>query len=223
MNARRKNAPEAFSYQPFKDLKQRIECIKKQQPPGASATAPPRPESSPESRTDDELFRIAMQDVREIKEFRELPVRRGRTTPPYRYSSADYEALRSLEEIASGKRPFNLPDTQEYIEWVNEEYHGDIARKLHGGQFAIQDSLDLHGLIVEEAQAEVERFMQEAFRKRLRCVKIIHGRGLRSPHGPVLKDAVVNWLIGRYKKRLIAFVSARQCDGGLGALYILLR
>lgn len=226
MSTRKKTTPDTFSYQPFKDLKRLIECSKQQTP--SKVPVPPRnPNASAppaaETRSDEALFLSAMSDVREIKEFRELPVRPRQAAPPYRCTSADYEALKSLEEIASGKRPFNLPDTQEYVEWVNEDYHGDIARKLHGGQFAIQEYLDLHGLILEEAQTEVDRFLRDALARRLRCVKIIHGRGLRSPRGPVLKEAVVNWLIGRYKKRLIAFVSARQCDGGLGALYILLR
>jgi DNA-nicking Smr family endonuclease len=65
--------------------------------------------------------------------------------------------------------------------------------------------------------------LKDSFRKGLRCVKIIHGRGLRSPLGPVLKTAVIKWLSGRYRKSIIAYVTARQCDGGLGALYVLLR
>ena len=54
-------------------------------------------------------------------------------------------------------------------------------------------------------------------------MKIIHGRGLRSVKGPRIKDAVVRRLLGQYRKDVIAFTSARQCDGGLGALYVLLR
>jgi DNA-nicking Smr family endonuclease len=81
----------------------------------------------------------------------------------------------------------------------------------------------LHGLCVEEAEKEVKYFLTDSLRKGHRCVKIIHGRGLRSPGGPVLKDALITWLSGRYWKNIIAFVTARQCDGGLGALYILLR
>jgi DNA-nicking Smr family endonuclease len=69
----------------------------------------------------------------------------------------------------------------------------------------------------------VEQFLKESMIKGHRCIKIIHGRGLRSPKGPVLKEALIKWLSGRYRKHIIAFVTARQCDGGLGALYILLR
>ncbi len=122
-----------------------------------------------------------------------------------------------------GKMPVNLPDTQEYVEWVNHDYRSDITRDVHKGRYSVQDVLDLHGITVEDAEAEVERFLKDSFKKGYRCIKIIHGRGLRSPKGPVLKNAVVELLSGRYRKHIIAFVTARQCDGGLGALCVLLR
>jgi DNA-nicking Smr family endonuclease len=93
----------------------------------------------------------------------------------------------------------------------------EIVRKLHEGQYSVQDILDLHGVIVDEAEQELEKYIKESIRKGYRCIKIIHGRGLRSPKGPILKEAVISWLTGRYRKNVI------QCDGGLGALYILLR
>lgn len=218
MSARKKQEPETFAYQPFKDLKKVLERTRE------SIPAQPVALKKSEPLSDEELFRNAMKEVREIKEFRELPVTQKTIVPRYKCTSSDYEALKNLEEIVSGQRPFNLPDTQEYVEWVNEEYHSEVVRKLHKGQFAIQDFLDLHGLIVEEAEEEVDRFLRNALKRGLRCVKIIHGRGLRSPQGrPVLKESLLRWLLGRYKKNIIAFVTARQCDGGLGALYILLR
>jgi DNA-nicking Smr family endonuclease len=54
-------------------------------------------------------------------------------------------------------------------------------------------------------------------------VKVIHGRGLRSVKGARLKEAVIKRLAGHFRKDIIAYVTARQCDGGLGALYVLLR
>jgi len=86
----------------------------------------------------------------------------------------------SLCEIAEGHRPINLPDTQEYVEWTNPEYHDSIIPKLHEGHFSIQAFLDLHGCTVFEAEEELDAFFHESFAKGLRCVKIIHGRGLRS-------------------------------------------
>jgi DNA-nicking Smr family endonuclease len=54
------------------------------------------------------------------------------------------------------------------------------------------------------------------------CVRIIHGKGLRSRHkGPVIKTKVNTWL--RQRDDILAFCSARPVDGGTGAIYVLLR
>ena len=213
----KKQEPETFLFQPFEDLKKIIE--------GKSLRISCKPPvaKKEESVNDEELFFNAMREVREIKEFRNIPVqRRKEITLPGRISS-DKEAIKALEEIIAGKRSFHLPDTQEYVEWINRDYRGVNIRKLHEGKFSVQDYLDLHGLCVEEAESEVEYFIKDALVKGLRCIKIIHGRGLRSPKGPVLKNNLLKWLSGRYRKFIIAFVTARQCDGGLGALYVLLK
>jgi DNA-nicking Smr family endonuclease len=211
----KKQQPENFSFRPFKKLKQIID--KKGVP-----ITPKQPESVKQP-TDEELFNEAMKHVNEIREFREIPLQQKKAFPSRKRRSPDREALDALENIVAGQVPVNLSDTQEYVQWVNKDYRYDIPDRLHQGQHSIQDSLDLHGLILEEAEAEVERFIKDSIKKRHHCIKIIHGRGLRSPNGPVLKDALITWLSGRYRKHLIAFVTARPCDGGLGALYILLR
>ncbi len=76
---------------------------------------------------------------------------------------------------------------------------------------------------VPEAEEELDDFIADSLKKGLGCIKIIHGRGLRSVKGARLKDAVVKRLSGHFRKDIIAYVTARQCDGGLGALYVLLR
>jgi DNA-nicking Smr family endonuclease len=207
-----------FSNRPFDTLKKRISSVKEPPP------APPLPPVA-KSESDDEVFTDAMSDVREIAGFRVLPCANAarRTAPPRRPADPDAEALEILEQIASGEQPINLSDTQEYIEWTNPEYRQGLTEDLHAGRFAVQGFLDLHGATGADVNEEMDRFLDEAFRKGWRSVKIIHGRGLRSVRGPVLKNAVVRRLSGRYRRNVIAFVSARQCDGGLGALYVLLR
>ncbi|MDH4232270.1 MAG: Smr/MutS family protein [Nitrospirota bacterium] len=213
----KKQVSETFVFQPFEDLKRIIEnkgIIMHCKAPAAKKEQPVN---------DEELFANAMREVREIKEFRSIPVRPKKAVVAPKKSSSDKEALTVLEEIIDGRRSVNLPDTQEYVEWVNQDYKRNIVKKLHEGRFAVQDYLDLHGLCLEEAESSVEQFIKESLTKGHRCIRIIHGRGLRSPRGPVLKEALIKWLSVRYRKHIIAFVSARQCDGGLGALYILLR
>ncbi|MEJ2697784.1 MAG: Smr/MutS family protein [Candidatus Sulfobium sp.] len=220
----KKRDPGKFSFQPFEDLKKIVDLKGiKLEPRQVPLKKEEVAEEEVREEDDDRVFVEAMREVREIKEFRRLPARRPDFSPTGRKCSTDREALDALREILSGRRPMHLPDTPEYVEWVNRDYRDDIIRKLHEGKFSIQDSLDLHGLNLPDAEAEVASFLKDSMRMRLRCVKIIHGRGLRSPAGPVLKNAVMKMLSGRFRKKVIAFVSARQCDGGLGALYVLLR
>ncbi|MDA8100134.1 MAG: Smr/MutS family protein [Nitrospiraceae bacterium] len=203
-----------FHNRPFDKLKKKLEQAK----PAPQILPPPPPP------TDEDLFENAMSDVLEIPEFRFLPCAHGmrRSAPSRERHDPDIDALSLLEQIAAGKEPINLSDTQEYIEWTNPAVSEDLTKDLHAGKFSVQGMIDLHGFTGDAVNEELDVFLAEAFTRRWRCVKIIHGRGLRSVRGPVLKDAVVKRLLGRYRASIIAFVSARQCDGGLGALYVLL-
>jgi DNA-nicking Smr family endonuclease len=94
-------------------------------------------------------------------------------------------------------------------------------RKLRRGQYRIQAQLDLHGLTQAEAQVRLREFLITALQRQVRCVRIVHGKGLRSgPGGPVLR-ALVNQVLRR-TRQVLAFASARQPDGGTGAVYVLL-
>ena len=203
-------------HHPFKDLKNLLKKKKKKiVPPVADKPVPV---------SDEMMFTNAMKEVTEIKEFRELPLNtKKKASESCAGKPLDIEAVTALEEIVSGRRPVHLPDTPEYIEWINKDYKDSVAIRLHTGHYAIQDCLDLHGLILEDAELEIDHFFRESLKNNHKCIKIIHGRGLRSAKGPVLKDALVKILSKRYRKHIVAFVSARQCDGGLGALYVLLR
>ena len=208
-----------FSVRPFEKLRKKIE----------SKTAVPAPEpprqKTKEHITDEELFSHAMDEVLEIEAFRSLAAAHHPKKAPLRAGNADpdREAFAMLNEIVTGQRPMHLPDTQEYVEWINPAYHDVIILNLHEGRFSVQASLDLHGCTVPEAEAEFDDFVQDSFKKGLLCVKVIHGRGLRSVKGARLKEAVIKRLAGHFRKDIIAYVTARQCDGGLGALYVLLR
>ena len=136
---------------------------------------------------------------------------------------ADQEALAELSAITEGLLPIHLPDTQEYVEWIDPAFRDDIILSLHEGRFSVQAYIDLHGFIVPEAEEELDDYITHSQKKGFCCVKIIHGLGLRSVKGARLKGAVVKRLSGHFRKDIIAYVTARQCDGGLGALYVLLR
>ena len=97
-----------------------------------------------------------------------------------------------------------------------------MLRKLRGGAWVTQDQLDLHGLRTDQAREALGQFIRNSVKRGMRCVRIIHGKGLGSLNKkPVLKNKVRNWLV--QKEEVIAFCQARAADGGSGALMVLLQ
>jgi DNA-nicking Smr family endonuclease len=131
------------------------------------------------------------------------------------------EGMKAL--IASGQG-FVVADTPEYIEGTGYRVSPRMAERLHRGEFSIQAHIDLHGLGVEEARLAFEDFLRESVIRNRRSLLVIHGRGLSSPGEPILKAKMTEWLTrGPWRKWVIAYSSARLCDGGAGATCILLR
>lgn len=98
----------------------------------------------------------------------------------------------------------------------------EVTRKLRAGHWSIQREVDLHGLRVDEAREALADFVRTAHRDGLRCVRVVHGKGLGSPgKTPVLKGKVHSWLV--QKNHVMAFVQARADEGGAGAVVVLLR
>jgi DNA-nicking Smr family endonuclease len=97
-----------------------------------------------------------------------------------------------------------------------------VLRRLRRGHWVVQDELDLHGMTSMEARGATAAFLAECIQRGVRCVRIVHGKGLRSPNRePVLKRKLGNWLIVR--DEVLAFCEARPVDGGSGAVMVLLR
>jgi DNA-nicking Smr family endonuclease len=134
------------------------------------------------------------------------------------------DVLRKLDELVHSGDGYIVADTPEYHEGVGHRVHPMATRHLHGGRFSIQAHIDLHGLSAPEAERAVDDFLREAIRSGKRAVLVVHGRGLSSPRRPILKTKVPEWLTrGTWRKWVMAFTSARLCDGGAGATYVLLR
>jgi DNA-nicking Smr family endonuclease len=97
----------------------------------------------------------------------------------------------------------------------------DVTARLRKGDWAIQAQVDLHGLRSDEAREALGGFIRNAYKQGLRCVRVVHGKGLGSPgKQPVLKTKAQRWLI--QKNEVIAFVQAKPAEGGAGALVVLL-
>ena len=205
-----------FAFTPFKGLREALEdhkfVLHKKKIAGKDVG---------ETKTDEEIFHDAMADVREIREFRKIPPKEPPKIERLRVRKED--SLDVLQSIVKGETRIRLSDTGEYIEWIRPNLRKDIVRRLHQGDFSVQDSIDLHGMTLREAEKAIGTFFRDAIKNRLFCIKVIHGRGLRSPGGPVLKEALIKWLHGNFSKWVLAYSSAKDCDGGLGATYIILK
>ncbi|MCB9556075.1 MAG: Smr/MutS family protein [Deltaproteobacteria bacterium] len=130
-----------------------------------------------------------------------------------------------LEALVNGELPFSLHWSEEHVEGLAQGVDRKLLRKLKAGGFSWQAHLDLHGMTRKQARGTVETFLIESQRLGRRCVLLVHGRGLHSEGGiPVLKDALRSWLTrGGISRRVLCFCSALPTDGGLGAVYVLLR
>lgn len=107
------------------------------------------------------------------------------------------------------------------LSYVRPGLSRQTLRRLRG-QWVAQAELDLHGLTKVEAKHELAEFLYECKRRGVRCVRIIHGKGLRSPNRePVLKHHVRHWLMQR--DEVLAYVQAKPADGGGGAVMVLLK
>lgn len=115
----------------------------------------------------------------------------------------------------------SLLDTDEALSFRRPGMGLDVVRKLRRGHWSIQRQLDLHGFRREAAREALTAFIRDANKAGLRCVRVVHGKGLGSPgKTPVLKGKVQSWLI--QKQEVLAFVQARPAEGGAGALVVLL-
>ena len=114
-----------------------------------------------------------------------------------------------------------LLDADDAMSFRRPGINTDVTRKLRAGEWTIQRQIDLHGLRTDEAREALGAFIREAHKQGLRCVRVVHGKGLGSPcRQPVLKAKVQRWLI--QKNETLAFVQAKPAEGGAGALVVLL-
>jgi DNA-nicking Smr family endonuclease len=174
--------------------------------------------------TERELFLEAMSDVIPIKKKQYQRFKRNcPDKSTFSKPDSDHD-IKKLDNLIKSGKGFVISQTAEYMEGAQTQAHPEITRLLHEGHFTIQDHIDLHGLNVTDAKKCFDRFMRNAITTRKKGLLIVHGRGLSSPVEPVLKNKVYKWLSsGPWRKWVVAFASARACDGGTGATYALLR
>ena len=167
------------------------------------------------------LFQNEVLDVVPIKATVKTASNRPAPLPiPLQRIADEKDALRaSLSDEIDIER---LLDTDESLSFRRPGLGIEVVRKLRRGEWSVQAQLDLHGLRTDEARLSLVVFLGEALTNDLRCLRVIHGKGLGSVNKePVLKGKVLKWLTQR--DEVLAFCQARPNDGGSGALLILLK
>jgi len=167
------------------------------------------------------VYAEAMEGVQQISHDKAL-IRRPAPTK-IRCTTTIEDPQQLLEEAVRDKRKLNVTNMPEYMEGYAEGINPVTLDKLKNSEFSIQKTLDLHGFSLEDAQKTFEEFIADSIKNGLNCVKVVHGRGLKSRNVPVLKDNLKSWIIRAINRKWVtAFSSARMCDGGPGATCILL-
>jgi DNA-nicking Smr family endonuclease len=175
-----------------------------------------------DGRTDGDtnLFRQAVSGTKPLRSEKRAASPSRKAAPKARFTRADESnALReslaadidTIEESNADSLRFHRPSVGRRT-----------MRKLARGRLSIQAEIDLHGMTIAEAKPRLAEFIEDCADHGQLCVRVVHGKGLGSGQkGSVLKPSVNRWL--RQWDTVLAFVSARQVDGGTGALYVLLQ
>jgi DNA-nicking Smr family endonuclease len=173
-----------------------------------------------EDRDDDDraLFRRAMRDVVPLKHSQRVAPVRRKVRARAAFARAEREAV-LRESIGHGADLYEVQPGDELI-FRRTGVPETVLRRLRRGQYRVEAEIDLHGMTVLEASAQMTDFLRAARANGMHCVRIIHGKGLRSgTRGPVLKNTV-NALLRR-SDPVLAFASARPVAGGTGATLVL--
>jgi DNA-nicking Smr family endonuclease len=211
------NAPFEGLLKDRKDFSEKLECDG------------PDPLSEQESEIEDDeyLFQRAMRGVIPLKNHKNKVFGSSvkKAIPDAQTLNHSTRSREYLASLVNEPAAWDISFSDEYMEGAVSSVGPKIMKRLKRGDFSIQEYIDLHGLTKKEAEAAVSDFIIQSYQKDLRCVLIIHGRGLGSADfEPAIKRELPVWFRrGLLKRIVLAFVTARPCDGGAGALYVLLR
>jgi len=214
---------QAFAHQPFKGLLEDDRDFVKTSEPVSSSS----PHGNATEETEEDLFQRAMENVVPLKGIRNkiLRSRVSKEKSCDELSDQSAKAREYLSHLVKEPAAWDISFSDEYMEGAVSGVGPKIMKRLRRGEFSIQNHVDLHGLTKKEAESAVNSFIIKSYQKDLRCVLIVHGRGLGSAdHQPAIKTELPVWFRrGALKRIVLAFATAQPYDGGAGAVYVLLR
>lgn len=170
------------------------------------------------SNKDNNMKKLLGMGVTPIKQDKITPFRKAIKPTPTQRLLDDQRVIEEL--LAESDETFSFESGDE-LKFLRSGYSTRLLKKLRRGDYAIQDELDLHGLVAGEAKRETHGFVNECARDNVRAIRIVHGKGRNSAgRTPVLKNMLLGWL--SKNQHVIAVVSTPANDGGTGAVYVLL-
>ncbi|MGH7227502.1 MAG: Smr/MutS family protein, partial [Gemmataceae bacterium] len=167
---------------PFKDLKKllaRHDAVRSAKPAATPIRAAPATAASSASPADaevddDQAMARAFIGVRPLETSRALRIAAEPKTKRD-IVSEDAEVIAELSDLVSGQGPFELTETDEYLEGARVGLDPRLVTRLRRGEFSIQGHLDLHGMTQIDAKEALTAFILEAVRKGHRAVLVVHG------------------------------------------------
>ena len=207
----------ASSFQQLKQIQQQLA----EQQKLTMAREAARKEAERKASAEKNLFVRAAGAVKPLREQQRVQLAPEQPAPiPFQQQLDEQRVLQ--EAISDEFDASTLLDVDDALSFRRPGIGIDVTGKLRKGQWTIQRELDLHGLRREDAREALAAFVRGAHKQGVRCVRVVHGKGLGSPGKmPVLKGKVQGWLI--QKDEVLAFVQARADEGGAGALVVLLK
>ncbi|MGJ7544581.1 Smr/MutS family protein [Variovorax sp. LT1R16] len=185
-----------------------------------AAAAAERAAAEKKRLAEQDLFSRAIGATQPLKRVAAVPLAPEPPAPiPVQHQLDEQRVLR--ESLSDEFDVSTLLDVDDAMSFRRPGIGTDVTRKLRAGEWTIQREVDLHGLRSDEAREALGAFIRTAFKQGMRCVRVVHGKGLGSPgKQPVLKTKTQRWLI--QKNEVLAFVQAKPAEGGAGALVVLL-
>jgi len=237
VSGKKKEKRVAGPFEALRPLRDELAQKTKSSAPQAAKKAPPAAtrEEPPEPEDDTLLFRRLFAGVEPLDRTRgrmpTQPIEPSPTAKRFAEKGADearaeaasvHEHLRALVE---GRAKFEVSDDGHRVEGRRIDIPNDTLRQLRRGQFPIDGRLNMHGMTLHEARAELDRFLRTTRGRGERCVLVIHGKGAHSPGGAgILRGEIAAWLSqGSASEHIAAFATAQSDDGGEGAVYVMLR
>lgn len=212
-------APKTNPLKSLADLKSVQRALAEQREREAEAAAA-RAAAQKKRQADEDLFSRAIGATQPLRRKAAVVLAPEPPAPiPVQHQLDEQRVLR--ESLSDEFDVTTLLDVDDAMSFRRPGIGTDVTARLRKGDWTIQAQVDLHGLRSDEAREALGGFIRNAHKQGLRCVRVVHGKGLGSPgKQPVLKTKTQRWLI--QKNEVLAFVQAKPAEGGAGALVVLL-